>query len=118
MCYRCEVCSVIVPAREKRRLHRIYRTIEEQVWSGTVPSKLVPRQRKEIAREIPVCGRCEADLCGVPLPVLQRVRVESPSPTGKSRIVHAPDVVPAPVRTKGVNGVVCRKQGLGEILKR
>lgn len=118
MCYRCGVCRVVVGPREPRRLHRIYRTIEQQVWAPVGSTrKLKTVQRKEIAREVAVCSKCETRLGWVPLAAL--LQTEAPAPVRKRDVEPAPAVVPAPAR-KGlpISGRRASLSGLGDMLKR
>lgn len=55
MSYRCEICQAKCPPSQPRLVHIIYRE--------KVALRLgQPCIRKEIAREVPVCGRCKAAL--------------------------------------------------------
>lgn len=118
MCYRCDVCGIVVPVREKRRLHRTYQTIERSVTVGTWPhQKTEIRHCRDIAREIPVCAGCERQLGTTPLAVL--VRLKATAPVRKRDVEPAPAVVPPPVR-KGlpISGASAPRRGLADLLKR
>lgn len=56
MCYRCDVCSAVVPHGQQRRVHQIMRTVTfKRLDNG---SALSCQPRQEIAAEVPVCGDC------------------------------------------------------------
>lgn len=48
--YRCEICNHVSQPHEPRKVHVVHREVPD-AYGGT---------REEIAREIPVCGKCQA----------------------------------------------------------
>ncbi len=99
MCYRCGLCQSVVPHGQSRRVHPVYKTGGERVFQTTLSTGSVVRQvsrpARQIAREIPVCGSCQAALSGgVPTAQLYR-------PRERGRTAPAPAVAKAPRRPSG-----------------
>lgn len=79
MSYRCQVCQEPVPAGTQRKVH----VVRREVPAGLRPDghgRLVPAVRREVAREVPVCGACHRLLeRGVPLDRVRRQRRARPA---------------------------------------
>jgi hypothetical protein len=87
--YRCHACFAVVGPRITRRLHVVHRTVREP-WKD-------PRQ--EIAREYPVCRRCQELLViGIPLTTIRQKAQNNQSPVVvKAVLPAAPSVQDTPV---------------------
>lgn len=102
--YRCKICNTLRRKGEPLLRHTVYREVPytravilsiERRLDGTEVkhTSYEPAKRKEIAREIPVCGGCHARLEeGVPLVSLLRQHAPEPAP-----LPPPPPVVNRPV---------------------
>jgi hypothetical protein len=78
----CSCCGAKSAPREKRKLHTLYRLVPRDDGQG---------HRREIAREIPVCGACRDELQdGVPAADVPPVR--------SVHIPYKPEIGPPPQR--------------------
>lgn len=93
MSYRCEVCRACVGSGP-RRLHVVSRDVPYRtVTAGYAESGT----RREIAREIPVCGTCAVELAHVPLAELvARHAAPRPRPIPVEPVYVPPPVAPPP----------------------
>lgn len=66
MCYRCQICTTVVPHNTQLKRHILYREVNGRLleWRRGRGVYII---RREILKEIPVCENCEIELISSPL---------------------------------------------------
>jgi hypothetical protein len=110
VCYRCEICTEVVPHRTPLKRKIIYRKVQYRKPRYDLDEGYEIRTREEIAREVKICERCQYSLKYVSLDQLVKQHYMEKESKPLASIIKAPPPIMgkavASIPTKVVKGLI------------